>query len=166
MKRRRCVACFVSAGLGLLAACGGSDESSAPARSAAPTATATRAATGIPAADAKIAFALEPEHRSGSSGKVTLKGGDRGFTVALAVKSKRDHLAHIHNVTCQQYRALKDFDAQFATVDVALRDVAKGRATTAVDAPLSDYRTGGFSINVHSYTGGFPVVACGNIPAG
>ncbi len=166
MKRRRFVACFVSVGLGSLAACGGGDEKSAPARSAAPTATATDAATAIPAADETVAIALEQEHRSGSSGTVTLKGGDRGFTVALTLKPKRDHPAHIHNVTCKQYRALKDFDAQFATVDVALSDVAKGSSKTAVDAPLSDYRTGGFSINVHSYTGGFPVVGCGNIPAG
>ena len=154
----------MSAGLGLLAACGGS-EKSAPARSAAPT--ATGAATAIPAvADETVAFALGREHRSGSSGKVTVKGGDRGFTVALAVKPKRDHPAHIHNVTCKQYRALKDFDAQYATVDVALSDVAKGKSKTAVDAPLSDFRTGGYSINVHSYAGGFPVVALGIFPPG
>ena len=96
---------------------------------------------------------------------MTLKGGDRGFTVSLAMKPRRDHPAHIHNVTCKEYRAMKDFDAQFATVEVALRDVANGKSKTAVDAPLSNYRSGGFSINVHSYTGGFPVVACANIPA-
>ena len=61
---------------------------------------------------------------------------------------------------------MKDFDAQFATVDVALRDVENGKSKTSVDAPLSDFRTGGFSINVHDYTGGFPVVACADIPAG
>jgi hypothetical protein len=42
--------------------------------------------------------------------------------------------AHIHGVTCEEYRAMKDFDAQFATVEIGLT--------------------------------GFPVVACGNIPAG
>jgi hypothetical protein len=162
MQRRRFVACFVSAGLGLLAACGSGDEKAAPARSAAQTATATATS----AADETVAFALEQEHRSGSSGTVTLKGGDREFAVALAMNPKRDHPAHIHNVTCNQYRALKDFDAQYATVEVTLTDVAKGKSKTAVDAPLADYRTGGFSINVHSYAGGFPVVACGNIPAG
>ena len=61
---------------------------------------------------------------------------------------------------------MKDFDAQLATVEAALSDVTKGKSKTSVDAALSDYRTGGFSINVHSYTGGFPVVACANIPAG
>ena len=97
---------------------------------------------------------------------MTLKGGDRGFTVALAVKPKGDHPAHIHNVRCEEYRALKDFDAQYATVEAGLRDVSKGKSKTSVAAPLSNYRTGGFSINVHSYAGGFPVVACANIPAG
>ncbi len=97
---------------------------------------------------------------------MTLKGSDEGFTVTLAVRPKGDHPTHVHNVTCQEYRAIKDFDAQFATVDVALRDVENGKSKTSVDAPLSDFRTGGFSINVHDYTGGFPVVACADIPAG
>jgi hypothetical protein len=159
-KRRRFVACFVPAGLCLLAACGGGDERSAA------TATATATGTATAAADETVAFSLEEEHRSGRSGTVSLKGGDRGFTVALAVKPKGDHPAHIHNVTCEQYRAMKDFDAQFATVDVTLKDVAKGKSRTSVDSPLSDYRTGGFSINLHSYEAGFPVVACANMPAG
>ena len=126
---------------------------------------ATGTATAIAAADETVAFSLAQEHRSRTSGTVTLKGGDRGFTVSLAMKPRRDHPAHIHNVTCKEYRAMKDFDAQFATVEVALRDVANGKSKTAVAAPLSNYRSGGFSINVHSYTGGFPVVACANIPA-
>ena len=147
--------CFV-------AACGSGEEKAAPAQSAKATATAT----AVAAANETVAFPLKQEHRSGRSGTVTLKGGDKGFTVALRVKPKGGHPAHIHDVTCQEYRALKDFDAQFATVDVALSDVEKGKSKTSVDAPLSDYRTGGFSINVHSYTGGFPVVACANIPAG
>jgi hypothetical protein len=160
-KRRRFVACVVPASVCLFAACGAGDEKSAPARSASPTATATGTAT---AADETVAFSLAQEHRSGSSGTVILKGGDGGFTVSLAMKPKRDHPAHIHNVTCQEYRAMRDFDTQFATVEVALSDVAKGKSKTSVDAPLSNYRSGGFSINVHSYTGGFPVVACANIP--
>ena len=88
-----------------------------------------------------------------------------GFTVNLVVKPRGDHPAHIHNVTCSEYRAMKDFDAQLATVDTTLKDVASGKSKTSVDAPLSGYRTGGFSINVHSYSGGFPVVACASIPA-
>ena len=145
----------------MFSACGGDDETSAPAASASPTATPT----ATTAADETVKVPLEQEHRSGSSGTVTLKGGGRGFTVTLAVKPKHDHPAHIHNVTCQEYRALKDFDAQFATVELTLNDVKKGKSKTSVDAPLSDYRTGGFSINVHNYTGGFPVVACADIPA-
>ena len=48
-------------------------------------------------------------------------------------------------------------------VEIGLGDPVK--AETRVDAALSKYRTGGYAINVHSYAGGFPVVACGNIPA-
>jgi hypothetical protein len=135
-----------------------------PAKAAGETPEAATA-TATAKRNESVAFRLGEEHRSGRSGSVTMKGGDGGFTVALALKRKSDHPAHIHNVTCDEYRALKGFDAQFATVDVALSDVAKGRSKTSVDAPLSNYRTGGFSINVHSYSGGFPVVACGNIPA-
>ena len=42
----------------------------------------------------------------------------------------------------------------------------RGQGGDQVAAALAKYRTGGFAINVHSYAGGFPVVACGNIPAG
>jgi hypothetical protein len=161
MNRRRFVACFGSAGLCLLAACGGGDEKPA-ARAAAPTASAT--AKAMP--DERFAFALEEEHGSGRSGTVTVNGGDGGFNVALAVEPKRDQVAHIHNVTCREYRAMNDFDAQLATVELNLRDVANGKSKTSVSARLADYRTGGFSINVHSYRSGFPVVACGDIPAG
>ena len=76
-QRRRFVACFVSVGLGSLAACGGGDRNPRrhgrlrrrrqrrmrPPRSPRPT--------------RRSRFALEQEHRSGSSGTVTLKGGDR-----------------------------------------------------------------------------------------
>lgn len=61
---------------------------------------------------------------------------------------------------------MKDFDAQLATVEIGLSALVDGKAETEVDAALSKYRTGGYAINVHSYAGGFPVVACGNIPAG
>jgi hypothetical protein len=156
MKRRRSLAYLLPLGLSLVAACGGEEETPAPAR------TAARSA----AANATVAVPLEEQNRSGSSGTATLRGGDRGFTVTLAVKPRREHPAHIHNVTCEEYRAIKGFDAQLATVDESLTDVQKGRSKTSVDTPLSRFRTGGFSINVHSYESGFPVVACGDIPTG
>jgi hypothetical protein len=50
-------------------------------------------------------------------------------------------------------------------VSAPLKDVEDGRSTSRVDTALSEYRTG-YSINVHSTEGGFPVVACGDIPTG
>ena len=160
---RRYLGPLVPASLVVLAACGGGDESPAPARSAAPTATAAAAE-----ADTTVAFKLREENGSGISGTARLKGGDDGFTVTLAAKRPRaSGPAHIHDVTCADYRALKDFDAQLGTVSVPLADLVDGKSRTSVDkGPLSEYRTAGFSINVHSYEGGFPVVACGDIPTG
>jgi hypothetical protein len=86
---------------------------------------------------------------------------------AAAKRPRASGPAHIHDVTCADYRALKDFDAQLGTVSVPLADLVDGKSRTSVDkGPLSEYRTAGFSINVHSYEGGFPVVACGDIPTG
>jgi hypothetical protein len=160
---RRYLGPLLPAGLVGLVACGGGDERPAPAETAAPTATAVAAE-----ADATVAFKLREENGSGISGTARLRGGDNGFTVMLAAKRPRTSgPAHIHNVTCEEYRALKDFDAQLGTVSVALADLVDGKSRTPVDkGPMSEYRTGSFSINVHSYDGGFPVVACGDIPTG
>ena len=158
---RRYLGPLLPAGLVVLVACGGGDESPAPAETAAPTATPVAAE-----ADATVAFKLREENGSGISGTARLRGGDDGFTVKLAAKRPQTSgPAHIHNVTCEEYRALKDFDAQLGTVSMPLADLVDGKSSTPVDkAPLSEYRTGSFSINVHSYDGGFPVVACGDIP--
>jgi hypothetical protein len=154
---RRSLALLLSAGLSVLVACGGDDEKPA---SALPTASPANS-------DATIAFKMREENRSGSSGTATLNGGDRGFTVSFKMKrAKNSGPAHIHNVTCESYRALKDFDAQLATIHEALTDVVDGKSKTRIEKTLSQYRTSGFSINVHSYEGGFPVVAWGNIPNG
>jgi hypothetical protein len=150
---RRALAHLLPLSLSVLVACGGGEEKPTSARPA--------------TSDGTIAFKLREENRSGSSGTATLNGGERGFTVTSRMKrAKLSGPAHIHNVTCESYRALKDFDAQLATVDDPLTDVVDGTSRTRIDERLSQYRTGGFSINVHSYEGGFPVVACGNIPAG
>jgi hypothetical protein len=69
-------------------------------------------------------------------------------------------------VTCEEYRATEGFEAQLATVDTPLVDLSRGRSKTSVGGPLAEYRAGGYSINVHSTKAGFPVVACGDIPAG
>jgi hypothetical protein len=141
------------ASLSLFAACGGGEDKPA--------------AVPSPKADETVTFELGEENRSGSSGTATLKGGDGGFTVRLVVKHpKRTGPAHIHDVTCEEYRATKGFDAQLATVDTPLADVNGGKSRTRVDTALSHFRTAGYSINVHSTAGGFPVTACGDIPAG
>jgi hypothetical protein len=160
---RRYLGPLLPAGLVGLVARGGGDERPAPAETAAPTATAVAAE-----ADATVAFKRREEKGSGISGTARLKGGDDGFTVMLAAKRPRiSGPAQIHNVTCEEYRALKDFDAQLGTVSVPLADLVDGKSRTPVDkGPMSEYRTGSFSINVHSHEGGFPVVACGDIPTG
>jgi hypothetical protein len=152
---RLCVALLLAA-VSLLAACGEDEEPAASAKTAAP----------APKADETVEFELAEENRSGSSGTATLKGGDKGFTVTLTLKGRRaPSPAHIHTGTCKEYRALKDFDAQLATVGLPLTDVVDGKSRTETGTPLSDYRTDVFSINVHSTKGGFPVVACGDLPA-
>jgi hypothetical protein len=159
---RHLLAALLAVALAALAGCGGDDDAAAPADSAA-RATETPAPTAGPAE--KVAFKLKEEHGSGKTGNATLRGGDDGLTVNVAIKGYSGP-AHIHNVTCDEYRALKDFDAQLATVDLPLPDLEAGRSRSQHDAELSAYRTGGFSVNVHSFEGGFPVVACGDIPAG
>jgi hypothetical protein len=152
---RRRIAPFLAA-LSLLAACGEGDESAAPAKTATP----------APKADETVAVELAEENRSGSSGTATLKGGEKGFLVTLRLKGRRDPSpAHFHTGTCKQYRALKDFEAQLATVAFPLTDVVEGKSRTETGTPLSEYRTDVFSINVHSTKAGFPVVACGDVPA-
>jgi hypothetical protein len=112
---------------GPLVACSGDEEQPAPARPATPQTEA----------DETVAFKLGEQNRSGSSGSAALKGGDRGFTVRVALKrSKNSGPAHIHNVTCEKYRATKDFDAQLATV----AEPCGGRKDkTEIGKPLPQY---------------------------
>lgn len=153
---RGCLAPLLPVSLSVLIACGGGEEESAPAQTSTP----------APKADETVTFKLAEENRSGKSGTATLKGGDGGFTVTLKLKRARDfNPAHIHTGTCAEYRALKDFNDQLATVSVPLTDLEKGKSRSRVDTALSEYRPG-YSINVHSTEGGFPVVACGDIPSG
>jgi hypothetical protein len=158
---RRSLAHFLPASVFFLVACGGGEERPERAQSPAPPAPS---ASPAPAAET-IALPLGEQNRSGRSGTATLRGGNRGFTVTLALRRpQHSGPAHIHTVSCEQYRAMKDFDAQYATVERNLRDLVDGRSRTRLDEPLSQYRVGGYSINVHSYAGEFPVVACGDIP--
>jgi hypothetical protein len=163
MTIRRHHAPFLLVTMLVLAACGDGEEASSGTDSAA---SAARSATPAASGGEKVALALKQENRSGASGTATLRGGGDGFTVVLAVKRPgMSGPAHIHNVTCEKYRSLQGFNAQLATVDLPLTDLVDGKSRTRGDSGLSAYRTGKFSINVHSTEGGFPVTACGDIPA-
>jgi hypothetical protein len=70
----------------------------------------------------------------------------------------------VHEVSCAEYRSMKDFDEQLATVTQRLGDLRDGGSGTEVHKPLSDYARAGFSINVHDFAFPYPVVACGDFP--
>jgi len=114
-----------------------------------------------------VAVRLKEENGSGNMGRATLRPGSDGFTVVLRTNPRRlDYHAHIHDVSCADYRRIKDFDAQLATIAEGLRDPAKGKSATDIAKPLASFRTAGYSINVHDLDPTFTVVACGDIPAG
>jgi hypothetical protein len=116
-------------------------------------------------AEGATSLALMEENGSGVTGSVALSPGDGEFAVTLAVKGPDRYHAHIHDVSCADYRAIKDFNAQFDTVVETLKDVHHGESQTDVAAPLSDFTNGKSSVNVHRFESPYPVVACGDIPA-
>jgi hypothetical protein len=151
-------ACIVVVAACGLPACGGSAEVGGPGGPA-------KESTPGQAAET-IAFRLEEENRSGGSGRATLKGDDRAISVVLEVRpaDERYH-AHIHNVSCSDYRGMTSTGAQLATVVQGLGDLVDGRSETNVNAALTSYRKPGFSINVHEYAHPYPVIACGDLPS-
>jgi hypothetical protein len=153
----RFLACFLVVGLCVLPSCGGSAKVGGPGAPAA--ATPDKAAKSI-------AVRLEEEHRSGVLGTAALKGDERATTVTLRIDDAgREYHAHIHDVSCTDYRSMTSFSAQLATVTEGLGDVVDGKSETDVRAPLSRLAKSGFSINVHKYASPYPVVACGDIPS-
>jgi hypothetical protein len=72
--------------------------------------------------------------------------------------------AHIHNVTCAQYRAMSSFSARLATVEDGLNALDHGRSETVVAVELSARTNGRYSINVHKPAHPYDVIACGDIP--
>ena len=105
------------------------------------------AATAIRGRRGTLAFALA----GCSSG--TLKGGDRGFTFVLTLKPEaRSPRSH------PQRHAQAVPGVEVPTRKVRDRGCGTGKSKTAVDAPLSDYRTGGFSgLLSHSIPAGSPL---------
>ena len=130
----------------------------------APASSVTAVAAGPP-----VEVELSAEHQSGMTGVATLRPIDeQSFEVTMTVRGGDDPaagspLAHIHDVTCAQYRALTDFDEQYATVVDPLQDVYEHTSTTVVAAPLAARTTGAYSINVHS-AATLATIACGDIP--
>jgi hypothetical protein len=116
-------------------------------------------------ADGATTVALEEANDSGEAGTATLTPtDDRSFTVEIRMKPDSDtaQLAHIHDVTCEEYAELTDFNAQLGSVSHSLNNVKNQRSQTEVPFPLERQTTGKNSINVHNSGGA--VVACGDIP--
>jgi hypothetical protein len=114
-----------------------------------------------------ITVELHPENGSGRSGEARLEpDGDDAMNVVVTLNRgpTKTNMAHIHNVTCERYRAMDDFSAQLGTVEDTLKALGDGASETKVSVPLAERATGGYSINVHEPADPFPVVACGDIP--
>ncbi len=141
----------------LAAGCGGDGDNTADAP--APQAVAAE----------RVTLPLKEERSSGQSGTATLTPVDENsMSVVIKLTPTKKYSyepAHIHKGTCAEYRKLKTFDAQLATVVDELQDVTNGRSeSTLYTASLADRTTGRYSINVHVPVGANEVVACGDIP--
>jgi hypothetical protein len=147
---------FSLAVVGLVAGCGGH---STPKQQPSP---------GVSnVSSSAITVPLQQQNGSGQSGKATLQSSAQGMRVLISLRN--DHAssnpAHIHDVTCAQYRRITNVDDQYATVKDPLSDLRAGRSeTTLGDVSLSDRTTGTYSINVHEPTYPYKAVACGDIP--
>lgn len=124
-----------------------------------------------------ITFALHEENHSGRSGEATLEateatasvpgGGKREgtrVTIRISPDTGGSNPAHIHDVTCAQYRAMGSFGEQLATVEDGLSALDHGRSETVIATALTARTNGGYSINVHKPAHPYDVIACGDIP--
>ncbi len=157
----------LAAGSLSLAACGGGKERSADGDT--PAAATSVEKTTAAAGKEPVTIELKEENGSGQTGTATLKPAGKTFDVELEVtapkkfKGEFQH-AHVHDVTCAEYRKLKDFNAQLGTVVNQLSDLSRGKSRSTVSASLADRATGSYSINVHEQDAPYTVVACGDIP--
>ena len=126
---------------------------------------------------AAITFALHEENHSGRNGEATLEATEASASVTSGAKREGTRVtirispdtggrnpAHIHGVTCAEYRAMDSFGEQLATVEDALRALDHGRSETVIATALTERTTGGYSINVHKPAHPYEVIACGDIP--
>ena len=125
---------------------------------------------------AAITFALHEENHSGRNGEATLEpteatasvGGAKRegtrVTIRISPDSGGSNPAHIHDVTCAQYRAMGSFDKQLATVEDGLSELDHGRSETVITTELTARTNGGYAINVHKPAHPYEVIVCGDIP--
>jgi hypothetical protein len=126
---------------------------------------------------AAITFALHKENHSGRNGEATLEateatasvpGGAKRegtrVTITISPDTGEGNPAHIHGVTCAEYRAMDGFDEQLATVEDGLSTLDHGRSETVIATEVTERTNGGHSINVHKPAHPYDVIACGDIP--
>jgi hypothetical protein len=129
------------------------------------------------ATGAAITFPLHEENGSGRHGEATLEPSEASapapgapkvegmrVRVTLAPATGEANPAHIHNVTCAEYRAMRSFNEQLATVEDSLNGLDHGRSETVITTELSERTNGHYSINVHKPAHPYEVIACGDIP--
>lgn len=158
----------LAAALLLLGACGGGDDADRGASATTPSPAAE--AEPRPAAEVgphgELIVPLVEENDSGASGTATLSKAGGASSVALEIEGDDGRFqAHVHDVSCREYRHMDDTGAQLATLTEGLSNVTRGASESALENPLAAYTGGGFSINVHEYEPPYPVVACGDLSA-
>lgn len=140
-----------------LSGCGGDEVPQEPARQDA----------SKPSSSA-ITFPLGEENGSGRTGEGFVQPGDDGaMMVLLRLRggSGESNPAHIHDVTCEQYRRMNSFSDQLATVENTLETLHDGQSDSKLSGvSMSARTTGTYSVNVHEPAQPYKVVACGDIP--
>jgi hypothetical protein len=162
--RARCVFPVILGALGVFG-CGGDRPGGTPPQG------------GSKDTAAAVTFPLNDENRSGRHGEASLQPGEKippgpggasgeGTRVSIRITpdTGESNPAHIHNVTCAQYRAMSSFSARLATVEDGLNALDHGRSETVVAVELPARANGRYSINVHKPAHPYDVIACGDIP--
>jgi len=127
-----------------------------------------------------ITVALNEENHSGHTGKAVIQPGESGrpglgggggegmrVTVTLSTHTGDSNHAHVHGVTCAEYRNMSSYSKRLSTIADGMDDLHGDRSDTVVrGVAVADRTTGHFSINVHKQAHPYDVIACGDIPRG
>ena len=125
-----------------------------------------------------ITIRLNEENRSGHTGKAVIQLGESGrpglggsggegmrVTVTLSTPTGESNHAHVHGVTCAEYRNMSSYSERLSTIADGLEDLNSDRSDTVlVGVAVADRTTGHYSINVHRQAHPSDVIACGDIP--